>query len=107
MNPVNNYRSKTVVFTIFYASLICLILYLSFAQKAPEAGNEENGSISFSDRAFDHLPIIAKAVYVYDISLGQALYEKNAHIPLPLASVVKVMTALCALETLGEEGRIT
>ncbi len=42
--------------------------------------------------------ITAKAAFLVDTKTGQVLYDKNAHEKLPIASLVKVMTALIALE---------
>ena len=41
---------------------------------------------------------IGKALYSYDFTTGRVLYAKNADIPLPLASLTKLMTVRVALE---------
>lgn len=56
---------------------------------------------------FDALPIQANAVYVYDAETDRVIYGRNEHLPLPLASITKIMTALCALDNLDREGVIT
>jgi D-alanyl-D-alanine carboxypeptidase (penicillin-binding protein 5/6) len=54
----------------------------------------------------DILPALAEpspsaaAALVMDAATGEALYEKNPHLPLPMASTTKVMTALLGLERL-------
>ncbi|MDP3957974.1 MAG: serine hydrolase [bacterium] len=48
--------------------------------------------------AFRELSIEGKAVYVYDVAEGRELYSKNGELPLPLASLVKLMTGLVAVE---------
>ncbi|MDP1625065.1 MAG: hypothetical protein Q8L64_04820 [bacterium] len=45
---------------------------------------------------FNTVPTEAKAVYVYDVTTGKAIYAKNETLQLPLASLTKVMTALTA-----------
>ena len=45
----------------------------------------------------------AKAAYIYDATDGIALYEKNADIAFPVASLTKLMTARVALENLGPD----
>jgi len=50
--------------------------------------------------AFDNLTLQAKSVYVLDLSDNQVLYQKDAEMPRPLASITKVMTALAATEVL-------
>ncbi|PIR58122.1 MAG: hypothetical protein COU71_00425 [Parcubacteria group bacterium CG10_big_fil_rev_8_21_14_0_10_38_31] len=46
---------------------------------------------------FVGLNLEAKAVYVFDIVKGEPIFEFNKNTQLPLASLVKVMTALVAL----------
>lgn len=54
----------------------------------------------------DLLPALAEpspsavAALVMDAETGEALYEKNPHLPLPMASTTKVMTALLGVERL-------
>lgn len=43
---------------------------------------------------FEELALEAKAVLVREFSSGAILFEKNADMPLPLASVAKLMTAI-------------
>jgi serine-type D-Ala-D-Ala carboxypeptidase (penicillin-binding protein 5/6) len=42
----------------------------------------------------------AIAAFLMDADTGEILYEKNAHIPLPMASTTKVMTGLLGVERL-------
>lgn len=46
-------------------------------------------------------PLYAKAAYVYDVSHGKVLFERNGELQLPLASITKLMTALTASDALG------
>lgn len=46
------------------------------------------------------LQLHSKAAVVIDAASGRVLYEKNAHQPLPPASVTKVMTLILALEAI-------
>ncbi len=55
----------------------------------------------------DSLNILAKAVAVYDASTNEELYSRNATVPLPLASLTKIMTVLVALNDYGRDGEIT
>lgn len=43
--------------------------------------------------------ITARAAYVYDVTSDKALYEKNSRQRLPVASLVKIATAIVVLET--------
>jgi D-alanyl-D-alanine carboxypeptidase (penicillin-binding protein 5/6) len=42
----------------------------------------------------------AGAALIMDAETGEVLYEKNAHVPLPMASTTKVMTGLLGVERL-------
>ena len=48
----------------------------------------------------------ARAAWVYDMTTGSVLLEKNAHEPLPPASMSKLMTVYMAFEAL-QQGRVT
>ncbi len=49
----------------------------------------------------------ATAAVLYEPSSGRVLYEKNAHVPLPMASTTKLMTALIACEQLPPDAVLT
>ncbi len=49
----------------------------------------------------------AKSVYVYDATKKKVLYERNADTSLPLASLVKLATALAATENVDPTKKIT
>jgi serine-type D-Ala-D-Ala carboxypeptidase (penicillin-binding protein 5/6) len=49
--------------------------------------------------ALNCLDVLAQSALVINLDNGQILYAKNAHQPLPIASLTKIMTALVALET--------
>ena len=51
------------------------------------------------------LDVAAKSALLMDAATGTVLYEKNAHEPLPPASVPKVMTLLLIMEAI-DSGRI-
>jgi serine-type D-Ala-D-Ala carboxypeptidase (penicillin-binding protein 5/6) len=58
-----------------------------------------NVSILPSSASADPNPSAAAAL-VMDAPTGEVLYEKNAHVPLPMASTTKVMTGLLGVERL-------
>jgi len=45
----------------------------------------------------DGLPVLAKAVSVYDVTQNKEIYDKNGNISMPIASITKTMTVLVAL----------
>ncbi|MCE9644200.1 hypothetical protein K8Q93_03100 [Candidatus Parcubacteria bacterium] len=52
---------------------------------------------------FEAPELIARAAVVYDVAKGVELFAANGEAQLPLASLTKIMTALTARETLGED----
>ncbi len=48
--------------------------------------------------AFKEISLEARAVYVYDVVEDRPLYAKNETVPLPLASLTKLMTSAVALD---------
>jgi serine-type D-Ala-D-Ala carboxypeptidase (penicillin-binding protein 5/6) len=63
-----------------------LLLIWNVCSVAPTASADPNPS--------------AVAAIIMDAETGDILYEKNAHLPLPMASTTKVMTALLGVERL-------
>jgi D-alanyl-D-alanine carboxypeptidase len=88
-------------------------IYVAFARhlKAERSQNEafqfETTPRHLKKNYFKDLALEAKAIYVYDVQTGKVLYEKNADVPLPLASITKTMTAIVASESGKQDTEIT
>lgn len=50
--------------------------------------------------------ISSKAALLMEVSTGQILYEKDAHVPLPIGTLNKIMTTLLVAEAV-EDGKLT
>ncbi len=96
-------ESKTIVLTVLYAALLALLFYVGVEQKSLPKEKSLAAVPKVESNYFEHIPIIAKAVYVLDTTDDKILYSKDARSPLPLASITKVMTAMCSLESLEGE----
>lgn len=75
---------------------------------APQIMETMGGADSFVDKTattadFD---VPCKAAFLIEEQSGQVLYEKNSDVPLPMASITKIMTMLLVLEA-AEAGKIT
>ena len=57
--------------------------------------------------AFSAVSLTAHSAYVYDLRYDTALFARQAEEKLPLASVIKLLTALVAYEALGAESIVT
>jgi D-alanyl-D-alanine carboxypeptidase len=76
--------------------------FTKITRLAPFSSSQANTEIYF-----EHLPIQAKAVYIYDTETQKVIWSKNEHVPLPLASITKVMTAVTALDKIGRNSIVT
>lgn len=104
---------KTVaVFTVFV--LICTFTCRALMPKSeqsplpeiPETPSEQIKTLDYSDFAkgepiFSDVSVSAKSALLCT-SDGLLIYEKNADVPLPMASITKLMTVICALETIND-----
>lgn len=71
----------------------------------PLEGTGVAPDVAYTD-PFADVALEAQAAYVWDVSTGKALYAKDAHAQLPLASLTKLMTGLVAYETYEEDTRV-
>jgi beta-lactamase class A len=78
---------------------------------ARPAGGQILGEITTLETDFDfgsiqpETTVLAQGAYVYDLSRGRVIFEKDAHRQLPASSTVKIVTAAVALDkgNLNEE----
>lgn len=67
---------------------------------------EEGGEKEPFQNVFDDIALEAKSAVVWDVKNERLLFNKNADVTLPLASVTKLMTALVAYELLDPEDTV-
>jgi D-alanyl-D-alanine carboxypeptidase len=94
----------------FFAALsVILTLFLIVTYKIghQELAKETAKSAAIAASPFEKLTISAKSAYVLDAKTGKVLYEKNSNVRLPLASLVKVMTALVATDIAPSYSTVT
>ncbi|MFA6094756.1 MAG: hypothetical protein WC757_02615 [Candidatus Paceibacterota bacterium] len=78
--------------------IFSILAYLS-AQEVSRKPYEQKPVLIVKEKSvFDTASTTAQAVFVFDPTTGETLYEKNADLELPLASVAKIMTAIVASE---------
>lgn len=56
---------------------------------------------------YEHIDLVARGVYVWDINAHKKLYGRAEYTALPLASVTKMMMAVVAKESLPPDQKIT
>jgi len=93
-------------FKLFFALGAVLLVFLIIALAAEGKGSTQPKPAPAPD-PFTNVSISAKAAYVYDIRTKEVLYAKNEKARLPLASLTKVMSALVASDTAGDDAIVT
>ena len=103
------------VFVVF--SVLCIWFSESFIQsgmiKDEEGEKDESLSFDADEKKIDYSNFACGEAFVTDVDVsaksallcssdGLLIYEKNADIPLPMASITKVMTVICALESIED-----
>lgn len=98
-------------YSTFFIVLL-LIFFVIFIEKVEKSElflnlkKVQPNTYAFDD-VFRSVQTEAKAVYVFDALTGRVLFAQNDDIPLPLASLSKLMTALVALESVPKNSTIT
>ena len=76
-----------------------LLLFLTFCVCLSSLIIPTQAQKSATDAQADHAPSVsAQSAVLLEAASGNAIYEKDADRPLPMASTTKLMTALVALE---------
>ncbi|MFH0937147.1 MAG: D-alanyl-D-alanine carboxypeptidase family protein [Candidatus Daviesbacteria bacterium] len=110
-----NRKVFTVILTTLFFIFIGVFLWNFQAKNtliSPEAQKEKGSSnLWFPQAEASSSPhilpeISAQAIYFVEINSGQVLYQQNQDQKLPVASLVKVMTAIIASENKGWKDQI-
>lgn len=91
-----------VIFTIITPVLIDLVdtflASLQIPQNNASVAGVQKYNVPPANRGLAAPELTAHAVLVKDLATGTILYQKDASIPMPIASTTKIMTALVASE---------
>lgn len=96
---------------IYGVATLCLIgigsfLFMSTLKETPPPV-EQTASVASVITAYDGIELRGKSAIVVDLMTGKVLYEKNADVQLPLASLTKVPLVLAVAEVLDPTSKIT
>lgn len=99
----NKKRLEKILIALLWSLPVIFMLTLFFATPpnsiSLHTSSDSKSKFIFENKnIFKSIQVEAKAVIVKDLNTGEILYEKNSHIPLPLASLTKIMTALVTSE---------
>lgn len=108
MNNTDTTQSRQVRFAlaVFLGFLLIILLSIIFYSDSGRRGDIPSLSEE-RPNPFSEVILTAKAAYVYDIRDNKVLFAKNENVPLPLASLTKLMTSLVARELTPESSVIT
>lgn len=51
--------------------------------------------------------IVGAHALIWDVNNNEIIYEKDANVPYPIASITKILTAVVGLETINKDAKIT
>lgn len=92
-----------VLICLFIASVLVFGLMIIGGKSLNKTG--KTAVVEIPD-TFQGISLEAKSVVVWDVVNNRELFSKNSDIPLPLASLTKVLTAVMANEKLNENQKI-
>lgn len=97
---LKNIDKRTAAFpkVMIFLCLITIAAYWALVTR----GHTEKVEAKKPPREFGEVSLTAKAAVVLDMNSGEVLFAKNADLPLPLASLTKVVTAITAQKVAGE-----
>ncbi len=107
MNKLTHNETRLLIIIVVLA-VLGLFTYGASSQKLAKLQSEYSQERQDEEAltAFFSTDDNAKAVYVYDATNKKVLYERNADMQLPLASVTKLATALTVNKVFGETDTI-
>lgn len=109
-SSVPNFSQLCVALLLLIAVLGSPLVYTFFT--TPHTPAREPYTLQYPEekalpaQPYAGVTLEAHAAFVWDVAAQQALYSKNAHAQLPLASITKLMTALVARDVYGEGDRV-
>lgn len=89
-------RTKYFIHVLAGLCVISVIVFMLLVLGSKSLGEQEAAAVDLAPDPFQNIELQAKGAVVWDVINHRELFSKNADLPLPLASLTKVMTALTA-----------
>lgn len=89
------------------SGLLAIFLFVPLIHRGTAAEATVVTTVAVAPDTFANIPLETKAAIVYDLATKETLYEKNADVQLPLASLTKLLTVYAALSVLSPSTPIT
>ena len=96
------YKKGLLAFVLIALSLEAILFYVAKYNEKIEILRQEKINEQKVE-ILKNVPVLAKAVSVYDITLNKKIYGMNDKTSMPIASLVKIMTVLTALSEKNSE----
>jgi len=101
------FRTRAFIPTLIFSCLISIFLYWALLVGFQFMGQKKAVQREIKPNLFASIVVEAKSAFVWDAVNQRTLYEKNADLPRPLASLTKVMTAVTASSMAPELRSVT
>src|ERR1035437_5500993 len=96
MKPETKIQNNKLILVLIIVALEA-ILFSVANSKIDIANKLQAESLAKIQSNIASVPILAKALSVYDITKNQKIYGKNDQMSMPIASLAKIMTVVVAL----------
>lgn len=108
-------RRDSVELSYVYGGALLVVIFFALAAFPLDVskfglivpGNNKEEAAFFNASPFADVKVQAEAYVVYDLVGKKVIAQKNGDVPLPLASITKVMTAYTALSHFDKDTKIT
>ncbi len=104
---MKDYKINKYVLIPAFAAILIGVVFLVFVSFNKDSSEIKIATSTVPTRIFHAPSIEAKSAFILDAKTGQTIYEDNADIILPLASLTKLMTALVANQEISSSTTIT
>ena len=91
-----NSKNYLFIFIVFFIALEG-VFYVTYNNKLNNDYKRNEERIATLNNTLNNTPILANAYSIYDMTLGQKLYGKDDEIPMPLASLTKILSIATVL----------
>jgi len=99
-------RTKYFIHVLVYFLIISIVIFIILIIGGKSQNRDANIAIKEKINPFQNLSLEGKGIVVFDLINNREIFSKNSDMPLPLASLTKVMTAIIAEEKLSEDQQI-
>ena len=104
------FSRATLAGSALLMSVLCIAASISFVTAPDRSSRPQQAAAAHvllaNPSPFQNVTLQAKAAYVQDLTTGKVLYEHNADVQLPLASITKVALVLVISEVLQPDENV-